>query len=137
MDKLRSVMQPVKLINLILIIICIFGFSYQVCLILKQYMLGKTVVNIEVKILKDQPLPAITIFNPALISIQKLLKLKSPRWNKSFNGLIHDYTNFFIQILNSNANDTTLKSLESKMEAKYNDIFKKNQFDWSQLRRSL
>ena len=64
MEREKSIVQPVKILKLILILMCISGFVYQVYLIFDQYMLGKTVVNIEVKRLESQPLPAITVCIP-------------------------------------------------------------------------
>ena len=61
MERVKRFVQPVKILNLILILISLSGFIYQVYLIFDQYMLGKTVVNIEVKRLESQPLPAITV----------------------------------------------------------------------------
>ena len=119
MDRIKSFVQSVQLINLILIIICIFGFVYQVFLIFSQYMLGKTVVNIEVKIMKDQPLPALTICIPAFFSLPKLSK--SSRWNKTHDGLLYDYMNLVNQSLYGN--ETTWLSLKSNMEAIYNDNY--------------
>ena len=63
------------MINLVLTFVCILGFIYQVYLVFNQYMLGKTVINIEVKRLITQPLPAITFCIPTLLSILKLSKL--------------------------------------------------------------
>ena len=82
MESFKRFVQPVKLINTTLVLICIIGFSYQVYLILKQYMLGKTIVNIELKIMKEQPLPAITICILAPLSLKKLSN--SSRKNLNF-----------------------------------------------------
>ena len=73
--KNKCTIQLVKTVNFILIFICLFGFVYQVYLILDQYMLGKTVVNVEVKRLNSQPMPSITICIPTFFSISKLSKL--------------------------------------------------------------
>ena len=88
-------LQPVKLINFIIILICVVGFVYQVHLIMDHYMLGKTVVNLEVKMMKDQPLPAITIYIPALISIAKLSN--SSRLNENSKQLSEDYMKYIEQ----------------------------------------
>ena len=76
MGKILKIVQKLKLFYFILILMCIIGFFYQVYLIFDQYMLGKTVVNIEVKRLTAQPLPAITVclWN-RFLSISKLSKL--------------------------------------------------------------
>ena len=49
---MAKLLQPVKLINFIITLICLVGVVYQVYLIMNNYMLGKTVVNIEVKMMK-------------------------------------------------------------------------------------
>ena len=59
MNPFTSCLKSVKIIDFALYFICIFGFCYQVYLILNEYKLGKTMVNIEVKRLTSQPLPAI------------------------------------------------------------------------------
>ena len=74
MGKIKNLIGQVKKVNLLLVSISILGFGYQVYLIFDQYMLGKTVVNFEVKRLKSQPLPAITICIPRILSISKLLR---------------------------------------------------------------
>ena len=61
MQSNEKYLQSIRVANLGLITICVFGFAYQVYLIFDQYMLGKTVVNIDVKLLESQPLPAITV----------------------------------------------------------------------------
>ena len=85
-EKIHKLMTPVKVINFILISFCLFGFVYQVYLIFTQYMLGKTVVNIEVKRFTAQPLPAITVCIPPRYDISKISKLSEK--NK---GLYQDY----------------------------------------------
>ena len=118
MDSLRSILRPVKLINLITISLSTFGFVYQVYLILNQYMLGETVVNIEVKIMKDLRLPTFTVCIPALFSIPKLSK--SSRWNKTLDGLLDEYMNLVEK--SGKANETTWSTLESNMNEIYNEI---------------
>ena len=54
-------------------------------------MLGKTVVNIEIKRLVAQTLPAITICIPALITISKL---------KQLNGFNEEFYQDYMKLLN-------------------------------------
>ena len=88
MHTIKSFANSVKISNFILNFICISGFCYQVHLILNQYMLGETVVNIVVKRITSQPLPAITVckFISTLFSISKLSKL-----NEFNRELYQDY----------------------------------------------
>ena len=72
MEIIKSFIKPSKIINYIFYIICIIGFCYQVYLIFCKYMLGKTAVNIDVKVLIGQTLSAITVCIPAFISIPKI-----------------------------------------------------------------
>ena len=74
-------------------------------------MLGKTVVNIELKIMKDQPLPAITICIPHFLSITKLTN--SSRKNENFQNIFDAYMNLVNQT--QNANETSWKSLKSNL----------------------
>ena len=113
----RSV-QTLKIINLILIIICIVGFVYQVYLILHQYMLGKTVVNIDVKRLKAQPLPAITVCIPALLSISKLSK-----WNEQNKGFHQNHMKIVEEIT---ANKTIKEKLRKDLKIMYQNTLNKN-----------
>ena len=69
-------------------------------------MLGKTVVNIEVKRLKSQPLPAITVCIPALFSISKLSNL-----NENKREL---YQNYELLINESIINNTMTKEVHKK-----------------------
>ena len=121
MESLKRFVQQVKLINSTLVLICIVGFVYQVYLIFNQYMLGKTVVNIDLKIMKEKPLPAITICTSSFFSITKLSK--SSRWNETFNQSLDNYNNLFKQI--RKANDTNWKTLEGNMNQIYNYITEK------------
>ena len=75
------------IVNIVLFFFCIFGFCYQVHVIFSQYILGKTVVNIEVKRLKTQPFPAITVCVAAPVSVLKLSYFNNSRNIK----LHHDY----------------------------------------------
>ena len=59
-------------------------------------MLGKTVVNIEVKRLKAQTLPAITVCIPALFSMSKLSELNEN------NRKLYQY----LELVNSTTNST-------------------------------
>ena len=105
------------LINILLIFICVFGFVYQVYFILDQYMLGKTVVNLEVKLPKKQPPPAITICIPEQISLTKLSK--SSKFNEKLKSKHDDYMKSYRQSRNldrnSNVNETTWKELKQRL----------------------
>ena len=96
MERINSFVQPVKILNLILIVICISGFVCQVYLIFSQYILGKTVVNIEMKRLEFQPLPPITVCIPNRFQMSKLSELSET--NKI---LYQDYRNLVNQSINS------------------------------------
>ena len=108
---LQLATQQAKILNLILILVCLLGFFYQVYLISSQYALGKTVVNIELKRLKSQPLPAITVclWNH-FISISKLSKLN--KFNKKF---YQDYINLFEEIM---ANDSLTNEVNHLLNIK-------------------
>ena len=98
MGKIVQVVQQVKIMNFILMFICILGFCYQVYLISNQYILGKTVVNIEVKRLTAQPFPAITVcLWERFLSISKLSKL-----NGFNNESYQDYIELVEQMVKSN-----------------------------------
>ena len=67
-------------------------------------MLGKTVVNIEVKRVKDQPLPAITVCIPAILSMTKLSNLSE------FNRRIYqDYIELITEAKNNGTFTDELK----------------------------
>ena len=101
-------------------------FLYQVCLILNHYTHGKTVVNIEVKMLKEQPLPAITICIPALLSIQKLSK--SSRKNGNFEKLFDTYKNLVEQTRDVTSwNDLYLNINDIYTRITKSTILKRNQ----------
>src|SRR5690349_13431117 len=111
MNKMKGFVKSTKIVDFILNFICVFGFCYQVYLILYQYMLGKTVVNIEVKRLKAQPLPAITVCIPALLSISKLSNL-----SEFEQGQYQDY----IKLVNkSNSSETFTEELKQTMKDIY------------------
>ena len=118
MDRAKRFVRPVKLINLILMLICIIGFTYQVYLIFNQYMLGKTVVNLEVKILKDQPLPAITICIQAQISLIKVYE--SSKYRGQFDELLNNYK----KLLNQSrpVNETTWQLFKFHLKYIYTKI---------------
>ena len=113
MEIIKRFFQPIILVNFIFICLCVSGFIYQVYLIFDQYMLGKTIVNLEVKLLKNQPLPAITLCVPHLLSIPKLEKLTSFSQN-----LIQDYNNLLNQCY-------TNKSFPEWSKKRLNDIYRK------------
>src|ERR1700744_4709516 len=119
MERVKSFMQPVKILNLILIVICLSGFVYQVHLIFSQYMLGKTVVNIEVKRLESQPLPAITVCIPHRYQMSKLSELSET--NKI---LYQDYMNLIYQ--NISSNNPLIKDVMGKLNYIYYKILKIN-----------
>ena len=110
--KIKPFIQPDKIINFILILICLTGFCYQVYLILHQYMLGKTVVNIEVKRLKAQPLPAITVCIPALIRVSESINkdayqvymklLNHGISNRNFTEQVKSFMDSRYYVINSN-----------------------------------
>ena len=60
-------------IELLITIVCSIGLFYQSLEVLNQYMLGKTVVNIQVSTEDDGQLPAITICYEAMLSYNKLI----------------------------------------------------------------
>ena len=116
MDPLK--INPVKIVNFILFSLSAFGFIYQVYLISSQYMLGKTVVNIDVKRLKSQPLPAITVCIPRLLSIQKLSKLSE------YNQVIYqDY----MKLINEDIDNKSITNeIQQNLRRIYNNITKDN-----------
>ena len=104
--------------DFILILLCLLGFFYQVYLITNQYMLGKTVVNIELKQLMSQPLPAITVCIPArLLSISKLVNL-----NGLNQQLYQEYINLFQE-------GVANKSFTKTMKVKLCNIYQKISID--------
>ena len=116
MDRIKRFVQPAKLTSLILILICTFGFVYQVSLIFEQYMLGKTVTNIEVKRSVVQPLPAITVCIPKRFSISNLKNL-----NKKNGALYQDYMKLVNQITSNNNGNFTEKVMD-KLREIYNSL---------------
>ena len=92
MEIIKRFFQPILLVNFILTLFCVCGFVYQVYLIFNKYMLGKTVVNLELKLLKDQPLPAITICIPYVLSISNLTKLNNfnPEYYQDYINLVKE-----------------------------------------------
>ena len=117
MERVKSFVQTVK-INLIIILICISGFVYQVYLIFSQYMLGKTVVNIEVKRLESQPLPAITVCIPHRFELSKLSELSET--NKI---LYQDYMRLVNQSID---NKTLTEYVQKKLQDIYYEIKRNN-----------
>src|SRR5690349_13697298 len=107
MHSNENYLKTIKVANLGLISICVIGFVYQVYLIFEQYMLGKTVVNIDVKRLESQQLPAITICIPHRFQLSKLSELSET--NKI---LYQDYMNLLNQTI---VNGTFGKYVEKKM----------------------
>ena len=133
MEMIKRLFRPVVLFNSILICLCVLGFIYQVYLIFNQYMLSKTVVNLEVKRLKNQPLPAITVCIPvSLISISNLPKLDN--FNQEF---YQDYINLVNQsvIRNPdsehiiiNINKTFTEKVKPRLNEVYNKIIRNNYY---------
>src|ERR1700759_2111128 len=126
MDKIKNFVKSIKIVDFVPNLICVFGFCYQVYLILHQYMLGKTVVNIEVKRLEAQPLPAITICIPAVISISKLSNLSE------FDQRL--YQDYMILLDEGNKNQTFTEEMMKTMidiylKIIYNNLGKIAKFD--------
>ena len=93
-------------------------------------MLGKTVVNLDVKILKDQKLPAITICIPAQISLTKLSE--SPKYHGQFKQSLNVYKKLLNQ--SHSVNETTWALFKSNLwdiyfEIEYETIEKVTSFD--------
>ena len=86
-------------------------------MIFDQYMLGKTVVNIEVKRLESQPLPAITVCIPHRFELSKLSEL-----NKTNKILYQDYMNLVNQSID---NGTFSEDVKEKLADIYREIKKK------------
>ena len=118
MERINSFVQPVKILNLILILICISGFVCQVYLIFSQYMLGKTVVNIEMKRLEFQPLPAITVCIPYRFELSKLSELSET--NKI---LYQDYMSLINQSID---NKTFTEDVKKRLQNIYYKIKRNN-----------
>ena len=83
-------------------------------LVFNHYILGKTVVNIEVKRLIVQPLPAITVCIPALFSMSKLSELNN------IDKIL--YENYTILVKQSIANRTLTNKARKKLEYLYKQI---------------
>ena len=60
-----------NLIRLIISIICLCGLLYQAGIIYTQFMLGKTIISLEIGRLPDERPPALTICYPAMFSIER------------------------------------------------------------------
>ena len=114
MKIIKRYFKPILLLNFLLILLCTSGFLYQVYLIFNQYMLGKTVVNIEMKRIESQPLPAITIFIPHIISIEKL-----PKFSNFNQKSYQDYINL---VNESNKNKTITDKVRADLNRFYRDI---------------
>ena len=114
MHTMKRFVKPVNIVNLILIFISLSGFIYQVYLIFEQYMLGKTVLNIEVKRLKAQTLPAITVCIPPF-SISKLSVL-----SETSKALYQEYK----KIINKGLADVNFTQEQKKnLKSIHDDIF--------------
>ena len=79
-------------------------------------MLGKTVVNIEVKQLKSQPLPATTVCIQTIVSISNLKELY-----EFAEQLIHKYMNI---INGSLTNDQFTEEMKQNLKYIYKNITK-------------
>ena len=117
MHIFKQFVKPIKLMNSIFYLICIIGFCYQVYLIFDVYMLGKTVVNIELKRLTSQPLPAITVCIPFFYSVQKLAKLNQ------------GYYQYYMKVWNEGRNN---KNFTDEMKKKLVGIYAVLQGDTTQ-----
>ena len=106
--KQKRLVQPVKMLNFILIVTCIVGFVYQDYLILDKYMLRNTVLNIEVKRYEpsnNQPLPAITVCIP-LLSITNL---------SGFKKLNLQFYQDYMKLFNESSNKRTDKYVKEHL----------------------
>ena len=63
------------ILNWLMVIFCLIGFTYQVYLIVYEFSLGKTVVNVEVKLLTNTSLPGVTVCYPVVLSMTKASKM--------------------------------------------------------------
>ena len=115
--------NSVKIVNLILTLFCMLGFFYQVYLITSQYMLGKTVVSIEVKRLIYQPLPAITVCIPtySIFSIFKTSKL-----NEGNKKTYQDYVKLVLELRQAAFYGKLNKTTEAQLKGMMNRIYQMN-----------
>ena len=69
-----------RIIRYSIIVLCVFGLSFQTTKLFIQYSKGQTVVNIKIGTINYNSIPAITICYPAMVSMertaQKYLQMK-------------------------------------------------------------
>ena len=51
---------------------CLFVFLYQSIDLLNDYSMGKTIISLDVVLLEEEPLPAVTVCTKNWLSIEKL-----------------------------------------------------------------
>ena len=105
--------------NFILKLLCMVGFIYQSFQLLNEYLMGKTVISLEVKRLEDEPLPAITICTRNWLSMRKLAN--SPQFHhiyENYTNTYQDYNQTYMDNVNQHKwdfreNITVLEQLEN------------------------
>ena len=63
-------MRPENIFKFNLLLVLSFGLIYQVQIIYRQFMSGKTIVSIEIGRRHNQTLPAITVCLPEMFSME-------------------------------------------------------------------
>ena len=92
--------------------ICLSCLIYQTIELLNEYLLGKTIVSLQVKILEEESLPAITICIESWLSMDQISKLTNYSTKyKNYLRIYEDFINITTTMpTDSEENITRLKS---------------------------
>src|SRR5690349_14796153 len=71
-EKIKTILK--RTIKAFLMIASLCGFIYQVSIIYRQYMSGRTIISLEIGRITEKSLPAITICFDALYSMERIAK---------------------------------------------------------------
>ena len=103
---MQSISKFKIIFNWILAVLPLIGFIYQVSLIFYQYSLGRTVVNVDVKLLTNTTLPAITVCYPALLNMRMASEL---------DGKYSDIYMRYTKLVEENKSNNTFINSELKL----------------------
>ena len=114
---------------------CMVGFLYQTIQLLNDYLMGKTVISLEVKRLEEEPLPAITFCTYNWLSMRKLEN--SQQFSHIFDNytkIYQEYNKTFMKYYNKEEDDfkeniTVLKEL--------NEIYFNTLYTLKKLRKEI
>ena len=118
-------------------ILCLAGFLYQSFELLNDYLMGKTVISLDVVLLEEEPLPAVTVCTPNWLSMNKLSNSSEyyelyKKYNQSYQEYIEmmdngqnepaSYENLTLLL---NHIDTIYKKIKIKLEESHSEIYSK------------